>query len=106
MREWLPLALEQVLARATTNPVFSFVFSQVLDLAGSVTGSGEACLVLERWFCECLKWLGYQENTMVFTSFGSSSDQHQLSASNGCMYMGIRNFPVWVSSQLLELAAW
>ena len=26
-------------------------------------------MVLERWFCECLKWLGNQENTMVFTSF-------------------------------------
>ena len=34
-----------------------------------MAGSGEACLVLQRWFCECLEWLGSQENTRVFTSF-------------------------------------
>ena len=67
----MSLALAGEFLLGPHQPSVSFVFSQVLDLAGSVTGSGEACLVLERWFCECLQWLGYQENTMVFTSFGS-----------------------------------
>ena len=36
---------------------------------GSVTGRGQPCWLFGRWFCECLKWLGYQESTRVFTSF-------------------------------------
>ena len=27
--------------------------------------------ILEKGFCGCLKWLGYQESIRVFTSFGS-----------------------------------
>ena len=64
---------EQVLHRPTPCFPMLIVFAGAgpgSRMKGFVTGSGEACLVLERWFCECLKWLGNQENTRVFTSFG------------------------------------